>query len=120
MLWALPRHGTKSVLPRELQWWAVIRIRFEPSGREVEVEGPEALLDVVDELPGTQVRLSCRSAHCGACLVKVEAGESSLTPAARDELTTLASLGQPAGHRLACQLRLLHDASERVVLRAVG
>jgi len=98
----------------------VIRIRFEPSGREVTVTGPEALVDIVDELPGTKVQLSCRSAHCGACRVRVEAGATSLEPAAPDERATLADLGLPTDARLACQLRLRSGAVASVLLRVIG
>lgn len=93
------------------------QIRFEPSGCEVEVEGPKALIDVLDELPGTQVPLSCRAAHCGACRVSVEAGAASLWPALSDEVETLQRLGAREGERLACQLRLRAGASELVRLR---
>lgn len=77
-------------------------------------------MDIVDELPGTKVQLSCRSAHCGACRVRVEAGATSLEPAAPHERATLADLGLPSDERLACQLRVRADAVESVVLRVVG
>jgi len=96
------------------------QIRFEPSGREIEVEGPEALIDVLDELPGTRVQLCCRAAHCGACRVVVEAGEHSLWPALSDELDTKARLGFSERERLACQLRLKADAVDVVRLRVLA
>lgn len=96
------------------------RIRFEPSGHQVEVAGPEALIDVLDELPGTAIPLSCRSAHCGACRVRIEAGASSLWPAEAREQETLLHLGMAADERLACQLRIRPAASEPVILRVLA
>lgn len=77
-------------------------------------------MDIVDELPGTRVQLSCRSAHCGACRVRVEGGAAGVEPAAVEERATLAGMGLPADERLACQLRVRADAAETLVLRVTG
>ena len=82
--------------------------------------GAERLIDIVDELPGTTIPLACRAAHCGACRVRVEAGDESLEPAAADERRTLTALGLKADERLACQLRLRAEAVEAVVLRVLS
>lgn len=97
----------------------MIRIRFEPSGKEVELTGAEALIDVLDELPGTRVPLSCRAAHCAACRVCVEQGHTSLLPAEADERETLRACAADSTQRLACQLRTKADAVEDIVLRVV-
>ena len=98
----------------------MIRIRFEPSGKELEIAGPEALMDVIDELPGTQVSIACRAAHCAACRVCVEQGHNSLEPAAADERATLRALGAAPNQRLACQLRVRAAASDTIVLRVLS
>jgi len=93
-----------------------MRVRFEPSGREIYVPAGERLLDALDEQPAEEVAFACRGAHCGTCRVRVVEGADRVAPALARELETLAELGAEDGERLACQVVLREGASARVVL----
>ncbi|MGB0680806.1 MAG: 2Fe-2S iron-sulfur cluster-binding protein [Polyangiales bacterium] len=93
-------------------------VRFEPAGYTCEVEAGTRLVDVTDAHPGAKVPYSCRSASCGTCRVRVEAGAEAMAPAEDDELEVLDAFGNEPGVRLSCQLRLAHDVPQ-VVLRVV-
>lgn len=48
-----------------------IRIRFEPSGFEVDAEPGESIVDITDATPAADVPDLCRAATCGTCRVEV-------------------------------------------------
>lgn len=94
------------------------RLRFEPSGVEVEAAPDERVLDAADEQPRVGLPLACRAGNCGACLVTVCEGAAWLAPPADRECETLRGLGARSGQRLACQLQLAaSDFGARIVLR---
>jgi ferredoxin len=93
-------------------------VRFLPSGLEAEAAPGTRLVDVLDDFPDADVPFSCRSATCGTCRVRVEAGAAALAPPATEELEVLALFADPPEVRLCCQLRVTGQA-DRVVLRVV-
>jgi ferredoxin len=86
-----------------------IRVRFEPSGIQLDVPEGERVLDTVDEHPALGLPTACRAGNCGACLVQVGIGEDALLEPADRERTTLAELGAGSQQRLGCQLRIRGD-----------
>ncbi|HBQ19860.1 MAG: 2Fe-2S iron-sulfur cluster-binding protein [Sandaracinaceae bacterium] len=96
---------------------AMARVRFEPSGFEVDVAVGTALVDVCDDHPEAEVPFSCRSASCGTCRCFVREGADALSKAEDDELDVLEVFGDGDDVRLCCQIQLDKDA--RVVLEVV-
>jgi 2Fe-2S ferredoxin len=95
-----------------------IRIRFEPSGFEVDAGPGEAIMDITDAHPEADVPYSCRAASCGTCRVEVVEGGGALAPADEIECEVLDIFGDtPDRVRLCCQARLVGDATDRVTLR---
>ena len=94
------------------------KVRFDPSGYEVEVDAPASLIDVTDEYPDADVPFSCRSASCGTCRVEVLAGGDALLPADEDELEVLRIFDDGPGIRLCCQLELVKE-TDSLHLRVV-
>lgn len=74
----------------------------------------ERVLDGADDHPHLGLTVSCRSAHCGACLVRVVSDPVGVDPAGEAERETLLTLGRP-DCRLGCQL-VLSGATEDVEL----
>ena len=96
---------------------SVIRIRFEPSGVEVDAEPGEAIMDITDANPASDVPYSCRSASCGTCRVRIVEGGDALSEADIDELEVLDIFGDsPEDVRLCCQTKLVGGASTQVTL----
>ena len=96
----------------------MIKLRFEPSGHEVAVEPPMAIVDITDTEPEADVPYSCRSASCGTCRVWVLEGGDALSPPEQDELDVLDMFDDdPAKVRLCCQAKVVASATERVVLK---
>lgn len=95
------------------------RVRFEPSGIELDVARGERVLDAADDHPEAGLPLACRAGNCGACLVAVRRGGAALVPAGAHERETLAAVGACAGQRLACQLVIGLTAGEPIVLAVV-
>jgi 2Fe-2S ferredoxin len=93
------------------------RVRFLPSGFEVEVAPGTALVDVCDEHPEAEVPFSCRSASCGTCRCQVVEGMSALSKAQDDELDVLEVFGDGSDVRLCCQIQLVKN--EPVTLRVI-
>ena len=82
-----------------------VRVRFEPSRRELDLGCGERLLDAVDDQEQLGLLPSaCRAGNCGACRVRVRAGAARLEPASRAELATLSQLGCAEDERLGCQI----------------
>lgn len=95
-----------------------IRVRFEPSGFEVDANPGEALMDITDAHPAAEVPYSCRAATCGTCRVEVLEGEDALAAADEVELEVLEIFGDtPDRVRLCCQARLVGGNDVRVTLR---
>ena len=104
---------------------AALRVRFEPSGRELELLAGERLLDAVDDRPGLRVLpTACRAGNCGACRVRVRTGAVQLEPAGSEELAALAALGCAADERLGCQVHarrlVLASGPQLVTLETVS
>jgi 2Fe-2S ferredoxin len=94
------------------------RVRFEPSGYELDVEVGSRLVDVTDEHPRADVPYSCRSASCGTCRVEVVEGMEGLSKPDDDELDVLDIFGNEENVRLCCQISLENEVP-RLVLRVV-
>ena len=87
------------------------RVRFLPSGYEVEVAPGTALVDVCDDHPDAEVPFSCRSASCGTCRCRVLEGMDALSKPEDDELDVLEVFGDGPDVRLCCQIELVKDAN---------
>jgi ferredoxin len=96
----------------------MIRVRFEPSGFEVDAEPGEAIMDITDANPAADVPYSCRAATCGTCRVRVIEGGDALSTADIDEIEVLDIFGDtPDEVRLCCQTKLVDGAATQVTLR---
>ena len=96
----------------------MIRVRFEPSGLEVDAEPGEAIMDITDATPAADVPYSCRAATCGTCRVEVVEGGEALSVADEFELEVLDIFGDtPDKVRLCCQAKLVGGAADQVTLR---
>jgi len=97
---------------------STIRVRFEPSGFEVDAEPGEAIMDITDANPAADVPYSCRAATCGTCRVEVVEGTEALSTADEFELEVLDIFGDtPDKVRLCCQTKLIGGADTQVTLR---
>jgi 2Fe-2S ferredoxin len=95
-----------------------IRVRFEPSGVEVDAAPGEAIMDITDSHPAAEVPYSCRAATCGTCRVEVVEGGSALATPDEIEMEVLEIFGDtPDRVRLCCQARLVGGNDVRVTLR---
>ena len=95
-----------------------IRVRFEPSGFEVDAQPGEAIMDITDANPAAAVPYSCRAATCGTCRVQVIEGASALSVADAFELEVLEIFGDtPDEVRLCCQARLVGGGGTNVTLK---
>jgi 2Fe-2S ferredoxin len=95
-----------------------IRLRFEPSGFEVDAEPGEAIMDITDANPAAEVPYSCRAATCGTCRVEVVEGSEALSTPDQFELEVLDIFGDtPDKVRLSCQTKLIGGAGSQVTLR---
>jgi 2Fe-2S ferredoxin len=94
------------------------RVRFEPSGYEVDAAPGTRLVDLTDDHPRTEVPYSCRSASCGTCRVEVVEGMDGLSEPDDDEQDVLDIFGNETNVRLCCQISIAKDVP-RLVLRVV-
>jgi 2Fe-2S ferredoxin len=95
-----------------------IRVRFEPSGFEVDARAGEAIMDITDANPAAEVPYSCRAATCGTCRVEVLEGGEALSVADQFELEVLDLFGDtPDRVRLCCQAKLVNSGASRVTLK---
>jgi 2Fe-2S ferredoxin len=95
-----------------------IRVKFEPSGFEVDALPGEAIMDITDAHPAAEVPYSCRAATCGTCRVEVLEGVDALSVADVDEIEVLDIFGDsPEYVRLCCQAKLVPGQSTQVTLR---
>ena len=96
----------------------MIRVRFEPSGFEIDAEPGEAIMDITDANPAADVPYSCRAATCGTCRVQVLAGGDALSTADIDEIEVLDIFGDsPDEVRLCCQTKLVGGTTTQVTLK---
>ena len=96
----------------------MIRVRFEPSGFEVDAEPGEAIMDITDANPAAEVAYSCRAATCGTCRVEVLQGGDALSTADEFELEVLDIFGDtPDKFRLCCQTKLIGNNTTQVTLK---
>ena len=88
---------------------------------ELALAGDERLLDALDDQQQLRSALpsACRAGNCGACRVRVLAGEALLAAAAPREQLTLRELGATEGERLGCQVHAAAAADGLVVLRVI-
>jgi ferredoxin len=86
-----------------------VRVRFEPSGLELEVPAGERLLDVADEHLELGLPAACRAGNCGVCLLRVRAGANALLAPAHVEQQALAALRSAPAQRLGCQVCIRPD-----------
>lgn len=97
---------------------STIRVRFEPSGFEVDAEPGEAIMDITDAYPAAEVPYSCRAATCGTCRVEVREGVEALSVPDEFELEVLDILGDtPDKVRLCCQAKLIPTQATQVTLK---
>jgi 2Fe-2S ferredoxin len=86
----------------------MIRVRFEPSGFEVDAQAGETIMDITGARPAAAVPYSCRAATCGTCRVDVLEGGEALAAADELELEVLEIFGDtPDKLRLCSQAKLL-------------
>jgi ferredoxin len=90
------------------------KIEFRAEGRTVECEPNTLLRDVCDR-EKARVPFGCRNGVCATCEIEVLAGGEHLSAIVAPESETLASFGIPAGHRLACQVRVLGDCAVKPI-----
>jgi len=96
----------------------MIRVRFEPSGFEIDAEPGEAIMDITDANPAADVPYSCRAATCGTCRVQVLEGGDALSTADVDEIEVLDIFGDsPDEVRLCCQTKLVAGTATQVTLK---
>jgi len=97
---------------------STIRVRFEPAGFEVDAEPGEAIMDITDANPASEVPYSCRAATCGTCRVEVVAGGDALSVPDEFELEVLEIFGDtPDKVRLCCQTKLIGSDATQVTLK---
>jgi len=97
---------------------STIRVRFEPAGFEVDAQPGEAIMDITDANPASEVPYSCRAATCGTCRVEVLEGGDSLSTPDEFELEVLDMFGDtPDKVRLCCQSKLVKGPSPRITLK---
>ena len=97
---------------------STIRVRFEPSGFEVNAQPGEAIMDITDANPAAEVPYSCRAATCGTCRVEVLKGGESLSTPDEFELEVLDMFGDtPDKVRLCCQSKLVGGNGTQVTLK---
>ena len=97
---------------------STIRVRFEPSGFEVDAQPGEAIMDITDANPAAEVPYSCRAATCGTCRVEVLKGGESLSTPDEFELEVLDMFGDtPDKVRLCCQSKLVGGNGTQVTLK---
>lgn len=92
-------------------------ISIMPMQRKVELPLGSRLTDIEFECHGEElIPFGCRRGACGACAVEVMDGHSRLGQMSENERVFLNCLGfSPDTHRLACQSRLLGDATIRII-----
>ncbi|HKE01411.1 MAG TPA: 2Fe-2S iron-sulfur cluster-binding protein [Planctomycetota bacterium] len=86
------------------------KIELRAEGRIVECAPGTPLRDVCDR-EKARVPFGCRNGVCGTCEIEILAGAGNLSAIVAPEKETIDSFGIPAGHRLACQAKVLGDCA---------
>ena len=86
------------------------RIKFEPSGREVEVDEGTTILDAAHSLELNLDHVCGGACACATCHIFVKSGLEHLEPRSEEEadMLSLAS-SQKENSRLACQTEVSND-----------
>lgn len=92
-------------------------VRLLPSGKRVQVRPGQRLLDVLDAVEMPVFRTACRAGNCGACRLLVIQGGAELRPPTAREFGTLQQLRAAGDERLGCQLVVLGDPPDDIVLQ---
>lgn len=96
----------------------MIRLRFEPSGFEIDARPGEAIMDITDANPAADVPYSCRAATCGTCRVEVLEGGEALSTPDQYELEVLDIFGDtPDKVRLCCQAKVINAPTPQITLK---
>jgi 2Fe-2S ferredoxin len=92
------------------------KVKFMPSGTEVEAKAGETLLDIA-LAHDVSIQHACGGfCACTTCHCEVLAGAQNLESPGEDELERLEVLENKTGHsRLACQSKIKGDVTVRVV-----
>jgi 2Fe-2S ferredoxin len=97
---------------------STIRVRFEPSGFDIDAAPGEAIMDITDANPAAEVPYSCRAATCGTCRVEVLEGVEALSIPDEFELEVLDIFGDtPDKVRLCCQAKLVPSQATQLTLK---
>jgi ferredoxin, 2Fe-2S len=86
-----------------------MKIRFEPTGQEVDVDPNKSLLDICNDnkIP---IRSVCHGVpSCGECRIRVVSGDHNLLPPGKAELSLIGTNYFLDQRRLSCQLRCFGD-----------
>ena len=95
-----------------------VRLTLLPDDASAEVERGETGVDIFDDHPQIAVPVSCRSIHCGSCLVRVVSGAELLAAASDWERETVAKFGSAPDLRLGCALVIESDTGQVTIERA--
>lgn len=87
-----------------------------PGSLQVTMRPGQRLLDVLDNLELPVFRTACRAGNCGACRLRVVQGAAELRPPDSREFSTLTQLHAAPEERLGCQVVLLGDPPDEIVL----
>jgi len=90
-----------------------------PLGLRIQARPGQRLLDVLDYLERPVFRTACRAGNCGACRLRVCSGAAEWRPPSAREHATLMQLAAAEDERLGCQLILLGDPPDDIVLDIV-
>ncbi len=92
------------------------KIKFLPSGTEIEARAGESLLDIALS-EDVSIQHACGGfCACTTCHCEVISGIENLAPAEEDELERLSVLdGRTPSSRLTCQAKVKGDVTVRVV-----
>lgn len=96
---------------------STLKLLLQDKNIDIELPVGTALTDLEFELYGQEsIPFGCRSGACGTCLIEVIEGSAPFNERNPQEQDFLAVLGYPEdAFRLACQCRLLDDATIRPV-----
>ena len=95
-----------------------VRLTLLPDGAHADVDRGEVGVDIFDDHPQVAVPLSCRSTHCGSCLLRVVEGAAHLEAASDWERQTVAKFGSDPGLRLGCSIVIASDTGRITIERA--
>lgn len=86
-----------------------MKIKFQPSGQEIEAEAGESLLKICIKNK-IEIKSICHGVpSCAECRVRIAAGEHNILPPNKAELALIGSSYYIDGRRLSCQVRAYGD-----------